>query len=249
MRKIFKEGHMAKVYIENNFVYKIYDAFYPEEWVDKEVHINHILKDKTSLNIVRMEKVDTHEIKMPYLGNKILNINKINGSEETKLVDFVHLQTEIHKYKAFELENAHVVYKRWLERSQLGKDVKEVSLKALSGIDYMNHLCHFDFQPSHVIIYKEKYYMVDWMKTKLANPILDIASTYVILRLQSYKTAHQYLYKVMDMTDYKIKNIYLAISVMAAVKMIETDDIYIQKVLTTLVFEPKNKDVTQQINQ
>jgi hypothetical protein len=30
---------------------------------------------------------------------------------------------------------------------------------------------------------------------------------------------------------------------MAAVKMIETDDIFKHKVLTTLVFDPKNKDI------
>jgi hypothetical protein len=32
---------------------------------------------------------------------------------------------------------------------------------------------------------------------------------------------------------------------MAAIKMIETDDIYEHKVLTTLVFDPKNKDITK----
>jgi thiamine kinase-like enzyme len=127
--------------------------------------------------------------------------------------------------------------------SQLGKDIKNIALDILEKLEYKNHLCHFDYQPSHVVSYNKKYYIVDWIHAKLANPILDIASTYVILRLKSYKLAHQYVYKVIDLTDIKIDEIYNAIPLMAAVKMIETDDIFKHKVLTTLVFDPKNKEI------
>jgi hypothetical protein len=243
MKKILKEGHMATVYVENNTAYKTYDAFYPEEWIDKEIYIHDILHEKTSLNVPKMYKTNTHEIKMPFLNAYTIEQNVSDKFEHEKLIDFVHLQTQINAYSALELENAHVVFKRWIMMSQLGKDIKNIALEILENIEYKNHLCHFDYQPSHVVLNEKGYYVVDWIHAKLANPILDIASTYIILRLKSYKIAHQYLYKVIDMTDVKLDDIYRVIPLMAAVKMIETDDIFKYKVLTTLVFDPKNKDI------
>ena len=75
MKTMLRQGHMAKVYIEDQFAYKIYDDFYPEEWVDKEIYIHDILKEKTSLSVTEMQKVDAHEIKMPYLGTDLLNLH------------------------------------------------------------------------------------------------------------------------------------------------------------------------------
>jgi ABC-type phosphate/phosphonate transport system ATPase subunit len=74
---------------------------------------------------------------------------------------------------------------------------------------------------------------------------LDIANTYVILRLDQYDLAHKYMQKIINMTDYTKEQILFAVPLMAAIKMIETDDIYEHKVLTTLVFDPKNKDITK----
>jgi hypothetical protein len=243
MKKILKEGHMATVYVENESAYKTYDDFYPEEWIDKEIYIHDILLERTSLNVTKMYKLNAHEIKMPFLNQYTLEAALDHKFDNVKLTDFVHLQNQINQYTALELENAHVVYKRWIFMSQLGKDIKNIALDILDHLEYKNHLCHFDYQPSHVVRYNKVYYIVDWIHAKLANPILDIASTYIILRLKSYKLAHQYLYKVIDLTDFKIDEVYAAIPLMAAVKMIETDDIFKHKVLTTLVFDQKNKDI------
>ncbi|BCR36621.1 hypothetical protein [Mariniplasma anaerobium] len=241
MKKIFKEGHMATVYVENDTAYKAYDDFYPEEWIDKEIYIHDILLEKTSLNVTKMYKTGAHEIKMPFLNQNTLDTGIDEKFDNVKLIDFVHLQTQINAYMALELENAHVVFKRWILMSQLGKDIKNIALDVLDNLEYKNHLCHFDYQPSHVVSFEKKYFVVDWIHAKLANPILDMASTYIILRLKSYKLAHQYLYKVIDMTDSKLEDIFKVVPLMAAIKMIETDDIFKHKVLTTLVFDPKNK--------
>lgn len=243
MKKILKEGHMATVYVEKDKAYKKYDVFYPEEWIDKEIYIHDILHEKTSLNVPKMYKTNMHEIKMPFLNTSTLEQGIIDKFEHTKLTDFVHLQSQINAYSALELENAHIVFKRWILMSQLGKDIKNIALEILENLEYKNHLCHFDYQPSHVVLNEKEYFIVDWIHAKLANPILDIASTYIILRLKSYKIAHKYLYKVIDMMDVKLDDIYQVIPLMAAVKMIETDDIFKYKVLTTLVFDPKNKDI------
>ena len=165
--------------------------FYPEEWVDKEIYIHDILRANTSLNVTELIKTTPHEIRMLYLGKDSLDHHLINQFEDSKLVDFVHLQSEIHSYRALELENAHVVYKRWLEMSQLGSSVKEIAMDVLNKIEYKNNLCHFDFQPSHVVYYQNQYYTIDWIHAKLANPILDIAKTYVSLRLDSYDVAQK----------------------------------------------------------
>lgn len=243
MKKILKEGHMATVYVENESAYKIYDDFYPEEWIDKEIYIHDILLEKTSLNVTKMYKTSAHEIKMPFLNQHTLEESIDTKFDNVKLTDFVHLQTQINAYTALELENAHVVYKRWIMMSQLGIDIKNIALEIIENLEYKNHLCHFDYQPSHVVSFKQQYFIVDWIHAKLANPILDMASTYIILRMKSYKLAHQYLYKLIDMTDIKVEDIYHVIPLMAAIKMIETDDIFKHKVLTTLVFDPKNKEI------
>lgn len=245
MKTMLRQGHMAKVYIEDQFAYKIYDDFYPEEWVDKEIYIHDILKEKTSLSVTEMQKVDAHEIKMPYLGTDLLNLHIYKNYDDSMMADFVHLQSEIHTYSALELENAHIVYKRWLEMSQLSKEIKQISLSILGQLEYKNHLCHFDYQPSHVARFNEKYYIMDWIHAKLGHPILDVAQSYILLRLNDYKIAQKYLYKAVDMMDLKKESVYQVVPLMAAIKMIETDDIYDHKVLTTLVYDPKNKDVTK----
>ena len=242
---MLKQGHMAKVYIDEQSAYKIYDDFYPEEWVDKEVYIHDILLEKTSLSVTKMEKKGPNEIKMPFLGKDSLDQYIYDGFQDSKLTDFIHIQSEIHAYKALELENAHVVYKRWIEMSQLSREIKNIAQSVLSKIEYKNHLCHFDYQPSHIVLNKDQYYIMDWIHAKLANPLLDIAHTYILLRLINYNIAKKYLYKVIDMTDVQMKDIYNAIPLMAAIKMIETDDIYEHKVLTTLIYDPKNKEVTK----
>lgn len=245
MKTMLKQGHMAKVYIEEQFAYKIYDDFYPEEWVDKEIYIHDILREKTSLLVTEMEKVDAHEIKMPYLGKDLLDLHIYKTYDDSIMTDFVHIQSEIHTYSALELENAHIVYKRWLEMSQLSKEIKHIASTILQNIEYKNYLCHFDYQPSHVARFNQKYYTMDWIHSKLGNPILDVAQTYILLRLNSYEIAQKYLYKVIDMMEYKMDAIYHVVPLMAAIKMIETDDIYEHKVLTTLIYDPKNKDVTK----
>ncbi|MCD4827345.1 MAG: hypothetical protein K8Q99_06165 [Acholeplasmataceae bacterium] len=243
MKEILKEGHMATVYIDNDTAYKTYDDFYPEEWIDKEIYIHDILIEKTSLKVAKMIKISAHEIKMPFLNQKTLETDIIDKFNHIKLIDFVHLQSRINAYVGLELENAHIVFKRWILSSQLGVDVKRIALNILEKLEYKNHLCHFDYQPSHVVVNIDQYYVMDWIHAKLANPILDMASTYIILRLKSYKLAHQYLYKLIDMMDIKKEDIYQVIPLMAAIKMIESDDIYAHKVLTTLVFDPQNKDI------
>ena len=243
MKTLLKQGHMAKVYIEELSAYKTYDDFYPEEWVDKEIYIHDILREKTSLAVTEMIKVHAHEIKMPYLGTKTFDKCIYDTYDDSKMTDFVHIQSEIHTYHALELENAHIVFKRWVEMSQLSKEIKQIASLSLSSIEYKNSLCHFDYQPSHVVTYDDKNYIMDWIHAKLANPILDVALTYVLLRLQSYDIAKRYLYKVVDMMDFKREQIFQAVPLLAAIKMIETDDIFEHKVLTTLVYDPKNKDV------
>jgi len=236
---------MAKVYIEDDFVYKTYDDFYPEEWVDKEIYIHDILLRKTDLNVTDMEKVNAHEIKMPFLSHQNLGFYLMRNVDDSLIDDFVKVQQEIHQYKSLELENAHIVFKRWIEMSQLSREIKHIAQNILDTVEYENHLCHFDYQPSHVVIHNNAYYIMDWIHAKLANPILDIANTYVILRLDQYDLAHKYMQKIINMTDYTKEQILFAVPLMAAIKMIETDDIYEHKVLTTLVFDPKNKDITK----
>ena len=109
MKKIIREGHRASVYIEKNFAYKVYDNFYPEEWIDKEIFIHNLLREKTSLNIVDMIKSAPNEIKMPYLSQNTLDINLVDKFDDVKLIDFVHLQSKINTYNSLELENAHLL--------------------------------------------------------------------------------------------------------------------------------------------
>ncbi len=236
---------MAKVYIEDDIVYKTYDDFYPEEWVDKEIYIHDILRRKTHLNVSDVEKVNAHEIKMPYLSHQNLGFYLIRNIDEALLNDFVNIQHEIHQYKGLELENAHIVFKRWIEMSQLAKEIKHIAQNVLETIEYENYLCHFDYQPSHVVLHDSSYYIMDWIHAKLANPILDVASTYVTLRLEQYDLAKNYLNKASSIMDFDKEKILFAVPLMAAIKMIETDDIFEHKVLTTLVYDPKNKDITK----
>jgi len=244
VRKLLKEGHIATIYREQDYVYKVYDPLYPEEWIDKEIYIHNLIRKETDLTVLTLEKKNAHTIKMPFLAAPSLETTLFNNPYDPAWHVFTELQNQIHQYEGFDLEPAHLVFKRRLELSWLSDEIREIALAILAKLPVQTQLCHFDFQPSHVIQTENKLTILDWLHAKQGHPMMDIANTYVLLRLQNSDVALHYLQGICEMTDYQSNMIYSIIPLMAALQLLETDDIYKHKVLTTLIYDPENTKVT-----
>lgn len=244
MRKLLKEGHIATIYRELDHVYKVYDPLYPEEWVDKEIYIHDLIRKETDLTVLTLKKINGHTIQMPYLAAPSLEATLFNNVNDSAWNVFVQLQCQIHQYEGFDLEPSHSVFKRRLELSWLSDEIREIALSILAELPVQTQLCHFDFQPSHVIQTENKPTILDWLHAKQGHPIMDIANTYVLLRLQKSEIALHYLQCISEASSYQQNMVYSVVPLMAALQLLETDDIYKHKVLTTLIYDPENTNVT-----
>lgn len=87
----------------------------------------------------------------------------------------------------------------------------------------------------NIIYSKDEYYILDWTNAKLANPAMDIVSTYIIFRQYLKRQAYKYLKMMIKKTKVSKAEILSAIPVMAFIKLRENDDLSHEELLVDLV--------------
>ena len=151
------------------------------------------------------------------------------------------MQCETYKYKNLDLPDAYEVFKDQVESSNLDHIYKLKALESLGKIDKTYHLCHLDFHPLNIKYDQNEYYILDWTNAKLANPAMDIASTYIIFQTIFIKRqANKYLNMMVKKTGYQKKDIKDAIPLMAFIKLRENDVLEHEQLLKDLVIENCN---------
>jgi uncharacterized protein (TIGR02172 family) len=73
--------------------------------------------------------------------------------------------------------------KTFVERSQfIDSEEKTFVYDILDQLPSGDKLCHGDFHPGNIIVKGNKDYIIDWCGVTSADPIADLAETYLILR-------------------------------------------------------------------
>ncbi|QLY40615.1 phosphotransferase [Hujiaoplasma nucleasis] len=216
------EGKTAEVFSDGQYAYKKYRDHYDIRNIEYEVKVQNEIFNKTNLNVCHYD-IENNMIKMTLL-NGIEFADRIRLEKyKLWLEDFTDLQCQTYEYDQIELLDVYQVFNKQVMASSLDDSLKNKALVSLSKIDKIYKLCHLDFHPLNIIYTEDKYFIIDWTNAKLAHPVMDIASTYIIFRQYLKRQANKYLNMMIKKTGYNKDQICNALPIMAFIKLRESD--------------------------
>jgi len=216
------EGKTSIVYSDGVFAYKEYHEAYVNN-ISYEIQVQNEIFQTTNLNVCRYE-LDNQRIKMTLIDG-VLFADRIRIEKyKNWLEDFTDLQCQIYQQRNINLMDAHEVFYRTINESNLDYRLKSNALTALESIPKGSALCHFDFHPLNIMFKDDKYYIIDWINAKLSNPVMDIANTYIIFREHLQRQSQKYLNMMAKKTGLLVSDIIQALPVMASMKLLEHND-------------------------
>lgn len=232
MKKI-GEGFTASIYTDGYFAYKKYHKQFPMENLLYETKVQNEIYKMTKLNILKYE-LDGTLIKMTLLTGDSLAKKLVQDQDESAFEDFIKLKIDIFTYKDLNLGDAFEIFVGQIKETSALENLKEKAINSINKIQRLYRLCHFDFHPENVVYHEEEPYIIDWMNAKLGNPVMDIASTYIIFCLYAKEYAKKYMASMVNY-GYKESEIKDAIPAMAFIRYRETEDDKLRKMLEDLI--------------
>lgn len=236
MKKI-GEGMTAIILSDGRYAYKSYKEGYDTKNMLYEIKIQNEIYQSTDLNVAQYE-LENDMIKMTLLDGENLADRLVRNSDIKPYTDFIDLQIETFKYQDLALPNAYEVFRYQINQSNARQTLKDQAIASLDHIDKTLHLCHFDYHPENIIYHQDKPYIIDWNNAKLGNPVMDIASTYIIFLVYAKDYAQMYLEAMIEKGFVK-SEILNAIPLMAYIRYIDTvvEDEKDKKVLEELIMK------------
>lgn len=216
------EGISAIVYTDGQFAYKKYKEGYSIDNMRFEVAVQNEIYHHTKLHVAEYKIVDDM-IQMTLLKGKNLADRIINDNYQQGFLDFINLQVEYVLYKNLNLADSYETFAYQIKTSKLDETLKKHALQSIDDIEKTYHLCHFDFHPENIMYHEDIPYIIDWTNAKLGNPVMDIASTYIIFRLYADDFSKPYL-DAMISKGFALDKIIKAIPVMAFIRLRETKE-------------------------
>jgi len=244
MKKI-GEGISAQVYSDGVYAYKKYHKGYSLDNMVYETRIQNEIYHHTHLNVAKYDIVDD-QIRMTLFEGKSLAERIIKEHYTEGLKQFIDLQLQFFEYDNLNLADSYQTFSAQIKESKINGNLKEKALNSISKIEKVYRLCHFDYHPENLMYHHNVPYVIDWTNAKLGNPVMDIASTYIIFRLYADEYAHIYLNAMIE-NGYKISKIKDALPVMAFIRYRETQDLALRTLLekfitgTDLIFNYQKK--------
>lgn len=220
MDKILGQGKTATIYLRDSYAVKEYEERMDQRFIDHEKEIVKSVLEQTEILVPKIYESKDRQIKMDWIDGVSLGDRMQKDKYKLACEDMVDLQMQIHSYQGVLRENAHLVYKEIIEKSKVSKDLKDMALASLEKVPVKDQLCHFDLHPLNIMYDQKDYYVIDWMNAKNANPILDIARTYIILRRVAYRFSGKYLTMITKKYKLKKEQVYQAIPAIALIRFL-----------------------------
>lgn len=231
-RVLLGKGRVSAVYSDGTYAYKTFDENHPREWIEYEVRIQQEIKNKTQLPILCYTlSIDHREIRMDLIQGVTLADRLRKEHYQNGFRDMMELQMAFYGYRRLDLPDAQEAFAKQIHRSSLAQPLKDKAIASLRSLERKDVLCHFDFHPENIMTDGTQYYVLDCVNAKLANPALDLAMTYLILKQYVSRQADKYLREITRKLKMDIREVFIAIPAMAAIRMIEMEPSDFTKVL------------------
>ena len=223
-RTLIGRGKIAAIYTDQFFAYKTYSLNYPIDWIAYEVTIQQEVKVKTSLPVLNYTfDKEKREIKMDFIKGITLTDRLRKDKYKDGFKDMQKLQMSIYQYSDLNIPSAYEAYEHQINNCILSDDMKRKAIKALYSVEKKNCLCHLDFHPDNIMFDGNQYYIIDWVNAKLANPVLDLARTYIIFKQYISRQANKYLKEITKSLSIDIDDVYKVLPAIAAIRLLELD--------------------------
>lgn len=196
---------------------------------------------------IKMDYIDGVHIGEKYFDRSykdgVYNIPDLSGNEVQRLRQnyekvlniMLSLSTRIHSIKESDIKSASekindfsipylnpTLIKR-INSIDIEDSRKQLAIKFISEIEDKKALCHMDYHFFNIMCSDDKYLVIDWMDSKLGNPIYDYARSYIILYEFVSEFDELYLEAVKNQYDVDEADLKKAIYVMAVHRLAETN--------------------------
>ena len=224
-RKLIGKGRVASILSDGRFAYKTYTEDFPTSWIRYEVDIQNEIYKHTSLDVLAFEYLeDQREVKMDLIKSMTLADRMRKLKYKNGLEDMIDLQIKTYDFEKLNLPVAYDSFKNQILNNELKQDIKDKALISLAKSEPIKKLCHFDFHLENVMFDGEKYIIIDWVNAKLGHPAMDIARSYIIFKQYAKRLANKYLRIITKAMHIDVSELYDALPIMAALRMLENDD-------------------------
>jgi len=224
MDTLIGQGMTAKVFSDGHYAYKVYNDNFSIDDVKYEVNLQDILRKHTDLNICKYDLDESKKlIKMSLIQGKSLADRMKEDGYKDWLDDLIKLQVEIYQYQDLPIPSAFEVYEKRINHSKKEQYLIDAARTSFNSIERKHHLCHLDFHPLNILYDGKAYTVIDWVNAKNANPVMDIARTYVIFKQYLKRQANRYLRTITEKIGVDINEVKKAIPLMAFMRLDEHD--------------------------
>lgn len=189
--KIIGRGAQAKVFLYQNFAYKVYNSSYPAEWILFEKHQQQEVNKAGLCPIKYYDTDDSHIIKMDLVKGDTLEVKinecmKANSAEkESEIISYYKLLAKANKFVHSAKTEGLKIPRLYDFAAQvlIGQDKEKVLsiIEELSG-KMEECICHLDLHFLNIMLLHDGsgYKIIDWMNARIAPAVFDYARTYVI---------------------------------------------------------------------
>ncbi|PKM63562.1 MAG: hypothetical protein CVU96_07235 [Firmicutes bacterium HGW-Firmicutes-20] len=248
MRTKIGEGRTSVVYREDDRAFKEYPLDHSLDAINEELRINHLISTHTQLPVSPLIATNQpYVLSMKYLGSETMTSKMLNR-EKNIVEDLVDLQLSVFKFRDLPLDNIHIRYQRRISSSRrLTQEQKEISLDILASLTFEPILVHMDFHPSNLIYCDGQYWIIDWVNAGLANPLLCIGRTFILLHYHAYRRSQKYLTLISKKTGWSKEIIRKIAIIQAADRIMETEDPFEVSFMSEYIEKESNSENNRKV--
>ena len=179
-------------------------------------------------------------LEMAYIpGEPIMNPNMDQTKMPQALHTLVKLQRKVHAVSAEGLPRQSERLTWRIQRNpELSETVKDRLLARLRGLgDGSACLCHGDYHPLNVIDDGRQLWIIDWVNATSGSPLADACRSYLMLTQYMAQLGEMYLRLFCEVSGADPKRVLDWLPIMAADRMLETEEPTARDHLKTLATE------------
>ena len=210
-------GMTAEVYeIGSDNVLKLFLENIPTGWVEYEFKIAHEA-GKLFDSAPKSYKIETvgNRTGIVYeqaFGEELSTLLQEDPTRAERFGDAMGgIHAEMHALSTENLPPQKARYESEIKASaSILKEKSEKVLTKLSSLETKNILCHGDFHLGNIMLFDEKYSVIDWMNSCAGNPEADVCRTLLMLETPySVQTVPEELKQIVSEILTKVKESYL----------------------------------------
>lgn len=185
--KFYKKGGTSKLYLLNNKIIKFFNKK-DIKLAEREFNtLNKVYKD--GLPVPRVYDIikynNNYGVLMEFIkGNTLRDDIKLNPERSKEyILKLIKLQIKINSINANGFSSLKEYYKEKIFKNKfLSEEIIQKLLQNFETVDDLNNLCHNDITVDNIIVYKNKYKIIDWYTSSRGNFLIDVCKTYFLLK-------------------------------------------------------------------